>query len=166
MVLHQSTTSPTTRWGCWANFWTVLPPACVQESLGEWLMHVMSQPTYFAHPPVHGVSRPHPSITSGKTMWLRGTVTELQHPLHSIHPFFSKPIIRQGSISEGERKWQKRNPAPVACSCIKASFGSKFANFAIRFVCVCVYLLLKKDRELESPYFNVSFFPNVIYIYI
>lgn len=128
VVLHHSTTSPTTLLGCWAKFRTGLPPYRSGLVDGKCVWRLSRRVSLT---PLCIACLDLTSTTSGRTMWPTGAVTGLQHP--HLRPtfffFFNQffPFIQacnqKAQISETEGKRQRWSPAPRTHGCIKARFN-------------------------------------------
>ena len=122
----------------------LLPPACVQGGRNiEWFTCVTSWPTCFPIttntplPRVHGVSGTRPS----RTMWPRGPVTGLRHPLHSSQPFFFKSY-NQTRVKH--LKVRERDESQHHRSSFRAEICKVVRGFFVR---VCVFVILKKINK-------------------
>lgn len=89
LVLHHSTTHPTTLLGCWAKFRTGLPPYRSGLVDGKCVWRLSRRVSLT---PLCIACLDLTSTTSGRTMWPRWAVTGLQH-LH-FRPIFFLLLLR------------------------------------------------------------------------
>lgn len=163
VVLHHSTTSPTTLLGCWAKFRAGLPPyrSGLVDGKCVWRLsrRVSLTPLCIACLDLTSATSGRDHVTHRSSH--RTSASALSGPFSFFFFFFPsssssinsslsfRPIIRQVQITETEAKWQKWDPAPATHGCIKARLSPAKTSSPLKRFFFSVFFLVTAVTRLN-----------------